>query len=32
MSKLISQMNNMATRKPKKGSKPPSKAMVVSDI
>lgn len=32
MSKLISQMNNMATKKPKKGSKPPSKAMVVSDI
>jgi len=32
MSKLISQMNNMQTRKPKKGGKPPSKAMVVSDI
>jgi general secretion pathway protein D len=32
MSKLISQMNNIATKKPKKGSKPPSKAMVVSDI
>jgi general secretion pathway protein D len=32
MSKLISQMNNMATKKPKKGSKPPSKAMVVSDV
>lgn len=29
---LISQMNNIATRRPKKGSKPPSKAMVVSDI
>ncbi|BAF70991.1 type II secretion system secretin GspD [Sulfurovum sp. NBC37-1] len=32
MSKLISQMNNMATKRPKKGGKPPSKAMVVSDI
>jgi len=32
MSKLISQMNNMATKKPKKGGNPPSKAMVVSDI
>jgi len=32
LSKLISQMNNMATKKRKKGSKPPSKAMVVSDI
>ncbi len=32
MSKLISQMNNMETKKPKKGSKPPTKAMVVSDV
>ena len=32
MSKLISQMNNMATRLQKKGGKPPSKAMVVSDV
>ncbi len=32
MSKLISQMNNVAIRRPKKGAKPPSKAMVVSDI
>jgi len=32
MSKLISQMNNMQTKRPKKGGKPPSKAMVVSDI
>ena len=32
MSKLISQMNNVATKAPKKGGKPPSKAMVVSDI
>jgi len=32
MSKLISQMNNMSMKKSKKGSKPPSKAMVVSDI
>lgn len=32
MSKLISQMNNMAAKIPKKGGKPPSKAMVVSDI
>jgi general secretion pathway protein D len=32
MSKLVSQMNNVAIRQPKKGSKPPSKAMVVSDI
>jgi general secretion pathway protein D len=32
MSKLISQMNNVAIKHPKKGGKPPSKAMVVSDI
>jgi len=32
MSKLISQMNNMARKIPQKGGKPPSKAMVVSDI
>jgi len=32
MSKLVSQMNNVAIKKPKKGGPPPSKAMVVSDI
>jgi general secretion pathway protein D len=32
MSKLISQMNNVAVKSPVKGGKPPSKAMVVSDI
>ena len=32
MSKLISQMNNVAVKQPKKGGKAPSKAMVVSDI
>ena len=32
MSKLISQMNSVAIKNPKKGGKPPSKAMVVSDI
>lgn len=32
MSKLIAQMNNMAARAPKKGGRPPSKAMVVSDV
>ncbi len=32
MSKLISQMNNEAVKQPKKGAKPPTKAMVVSDI
>lgn len=32
MSKLISQMNNVAIKKPKKGGTPPSNAMVVSDI
>jgi len=32
LSKLISQMNSVALKAPKKGGKPPSKAMVVSDI
>ena len=32
MSKLISQMNSVAIKRPKKGGKPPSKAMVVSDV
>ncbi len=32
MSKLISQMNNVAVKAPAKGGTPPSKAMVVSDI
>jgi len=32
LSKLVAQMNNMATRKPRKGAKAPSKAMVVSDV
>jgi len=32
MSKLVAQMNNVAIKQPKKGGKPPSKAMVVSDI
>ncbi|SFV56947.1 General secretion pathway protein D / Type II secretion outermembrane pore forming protein (PulD) [hydrothermal vent metagenome] len=32
MSKLISQMNNVTIRQPRKGRKPPSKAMVVADI
>ena len=32
MSKLISQMNSVAVKAPVKGGKPPSKAMVVSDI
>ncbi|WP_309497195.1 secretin N-terminal domain-containing protein [Sulfurovum sp.] len=32
MSKLISQMNNVAVKAPKKGAEPASKAMVVSDI
>ena len=31
LSKLISQMNSVAMKAPKKGGKPPSKAMVVSD-
>lgn len=32
LSKLVAQMNNVAIKKPKKGGKSPSKAMVVSDI
>ncbi len=32
LSKLVAQMNNMATRQPRKGAKAPSKAMVVSDV
>ncbi|MEA2047186.1 MAG: type II secretion system secretin GspD [Campylobacterota bacterium] len=32
MSKLISQMNNVAIKQPTKGGTPPSKAMVVSDV
>jgi len=32
LSKLVSQMNSVAVRQPKKGGKPPSKAMVVSDV
>lgn len=32
LSKLISQMNNVAIKAPKKGGNPPSKATVVSDI
>jgi general secretion pathway protein D len=32
LSKLVAQMNSVAIRKPKKGGKPPSKAMVVSDV
>ncbi|UPT77584.1 type II secretion system secretin GspD [Sulfurovum sp. XGS-02] len=32
MSKLISQMNDVAMKTPVKGAEPPSKAMVVSDI
>jgi len=32
LSKLVAQMNNMSSRAPKKGGKPASKAMVVSDI
>jgi general secretion pathway protein D len=32
LSKLVSQMNSVALKSPKKGGKPPSKAMVVSDI
>jgi len=32
LSKLIAQMNNMTVRGVKKGGKPPSKAMVVSDV
>jgi len=32
LSKLVAQMNNVSVRSPKKGGKPPSKAMVVSDV
>jgi len=32
LSKLVAQMNSVAIKRPKKGGKPPSKAMVVSDI
>lgn len=32
MSKLIAQLNSIAMKKPKKGSKSPTKAMVVSDV
>jgi general secretion pathway protein D len=32
LSKLVAQMNNVAVKSPKKGGKPPSKAMVVSDV
>jgi len=32
LSKLVAQMNNVAIKRPKKGGKPPSKAMVVSDV
>ncbi len=32
LSKLVAQMNSVAIKAPKKGGKPPSKAMVVSDI
>jgi len=32
LSKLVAQMNSVALKRPKKGGKPPSKAMVVSDI
>ncbi len=32
LSKLVSQMNSVAIKQPKKGGKPPSKAMVVSDL
>jgi len=32
LSKLVSQMNNIALKQSKKGGKPPSKAMVVSDV
>ncbi len=32
LSKLVAQMNNMATRQPRKGAKAPTKAMVVSDV
>jgi len=32
LSKLVAQMNSVSIKKPRKGGKPPSKAMVVSDI
>jgi general secretion pathway protein D len=32
LSKLVAQMNSVALKHPKKGGKPPSKAMVVSDV
>ncbi len=32
LGKLVSQMNSVAVKRPKKGGKPPSKAMVVSDL
>jgi len=32
LSKLVAQMNSVAIRRPKKGGKPPSKAMVVADV
>ncbi|HFQ60865.1 MAG TPA: type II secretion system protein GspD [Epsilonproteobacteria bacterium] len=32
LSKLVSQMNSVAVKQPRKGGKPPSKAMVVSDV
>ena len=32
LSKLVAQMNSVAVKRPKKGGKPPSKAMVVSDL
>ncbi len=32
LSKLVSQMNNVAIKRPRKGAKPPTKAMVVSDV
>jgi len=32
LSKLVAQMNSVAIKRPKKGGKPPSKAMVVSDL
>ena len=32
LSRLVAQMNNVAIKKPKKGGKPSSKAMVVSDV
>ncbi len=32
LSKLVSQMNSVAIKQPRKGGKPPSKAMVVSDV